>query len=130
MSGSAVPQRPYFLRACYEWITASGMTPQIIVNAEAPGVAVPDGYATAGRVVLNIGAQATHGLTLGNEALEFDARFGGSVFHVCVPVAAVLGVYARESGEGLAFGEEDSPPSGDGAAGRAAAGRPQLKVVK
>lgn len=130
MSPRAVSQRPYFLRACYEWIAASGMTPQIIVNVEAPGVIVPGGYATGGRMVLNISDQATYGLSLGNEAVEFDARFGGAAFHVHVPVAAVLGVYARESGEGLAFGEEGSPPSGDDEAGKADAGRPQLKVVK
>lgn len=130
MSARTISQRPYFLRACYEWITASGMTPQIIVNVEAPGVVVPGGYATGGRMVLNIGAQATKNLKLGNEALEFDARFGASVFHVYVPVIGVLGIYARESGEGLAFGEEDSLPSGSGDADRPAGGRHRLKVVK
>jgi stringent starvation protein B len=69
-----------------------------------------------GKVVLNIGGAATHGLTIGNEAVEFSARFGGVPFPVQVPVQAVLGVYARESGEGMIFtdSEGEPPPGNDG----------------
>lgn len=133
MSGAGQPSRtPYFLRAFYEWASDAALTPQIIVNAEAAGVNAPGGYAQDGRIVFNIGAEAVRDLRLGNEAVEFNARFGGLAQSVCVPITAVLGIYARETGEGIAFPEEDAPaddatpPSGNGNS----SGRPQLKVVK
>lgn len=128
MNGERPPQRPYFLRACHAWIGDCGLTPQIIVDADAPGVEVPSGYAQDGRMVLNVSARATEGLVIGNETLEFRARFGAAVSRVRVPIAAVLGIYARETGEGLAFAAE-TPPRG-GAEPEAPGGRPQLKIVK
>lgn len=128
MNARRISQRPYFLRACYEWIVACGMTPQIIVNAGAEGVLVPAGYARGSRIVLNVSDEATNRLEISNAAVTFDARFSGKSFHLHIPVAAVLGIYARESGEGIAFAEEEA--TGPDTGGDKKSERPQLKVVK
>lgn len=135
MSGAAGSSRtPYFLRAFYEWACDAGLTPQIIVNAQAPGAAVPEGYAKDGRIVFNLSAAAVRNLRLGNEAVEFEARFGGVARSVYVPVGAVLGVYALETGEGIAFRGEDAPAgeteTEPSESERNASGHPRLKVVK
>ncbi|MGH8428100.1 MAG: stringent starvation protein B [Gammaproteobacteria bacterium] len=123
-------QRPYFLRAYYEWLVDSGLTPQIIVNTTAPGVEAPGGYANDSRLVFNISMQATEGLELGNEAIEFRARFGAATHRIHVPIAAVLGLYARETGEGLAFGGEEPSPDTPPESGGDSSNRPRLTVVK
>jgi len=136
MSPARPPRKPYFLRALHEWIADAGMTAQIIVDASVDGVAVPEGYAQDGKIVLNISPQAVQGLRIDNELVQFTARFNGAARPVSVPMAAVLGIYARETGEGLAFGGDDmppEPPSGpDGGKERREDGdkRPHLKVVK
>ena len=79
-------RRPYLLRAMHEWVSDSGGTPHVIVDAERPGVQVPRAYVKEGKIVLNVSASATQRLALGNEWLEFDARFAGVVHHVRVPV--------------------------------------------
>ncbi len=123
---SATPKlsrRPYLLRAMHEWVGDSGGTPHVIVDAGRPGVQVPRAYVKEGKIVLNISTSATQRLALGNEWIEFDARFAGVVHHVKVPIAAVLGIYARESGEGMVFSGEDGSPEEP-------TRRPKLKVVK
>lgn len=111
-----VPRRPYLLRAMHEWISDSGYTPHVIVDALQPGVEVPVAYIKEGKIVLNLSTTATQRLQLKNEAVQFDARFAGIVHHVNVPIQAVLGIYARETGEGMIFSESDpegpTPPSG------------------
>lgn len=134
------PRRPYLLRALHEWITDSGDTPHIVVDATLDGVVVPRPYVKDGKIVLNVGMSATQGLKLGNDALSFDARFGGSSFSVYVPVRAVLGIYSRETGQGMIFPEGDAdpdpgsaPPPAAPAPGKgeaAPAKRPRLQVVK
>lgn len=124
------PRKPYFLRAVHEWIGDAGMTAQIIVDAAAEGVDVPPGYARDGKLVLNIGTEAVRDLSLGNDAVDFIARFGGVARPVHVPMPAVLGIYARESGEGLAFGEEDGPPPAPRGPEDGSGRRSHLKVVK
>lgn len=125
----------------HEWMTDSGLTPHIIVNAEVDGVQIPSGYASDGRIVLNISVQATQGLDIGNETVAFMARFGGVAKSVILPVAAVVGIYARETGEGLAFEEDDDgpPPQGPEPGGSherrgdysgEKEKRPNLRVVK
>ncbi len=133
-------KRPYLLRAMHEWMTDCGHTPHVIVDAERAGSEVPRAYVKDGKIVLNLSASATQRLRLGNEDIEFDARFAGVVHHVRVPIGAVLGIYARETGEGMVFSEQDlgpEPPSspkpaedGGGAREGGGARRPQLKVVK
>ncbi len=116
----------------YEWITDNGETPHVVVDATAPDVAVPQGYVRDGKIVLNISPRATQRLVIGNEILDFEARFGGQPFQVSVPVGAVLGIYARETGAGMIFTDSDSEPPGDGDGDGAPPpkGRPQLKVGK
>ena len=122
--------RPYLLRAIHEWLVDNGLTPQIVVATDVEGVRVPANYVADNRIVLNVSHQAVRGLALGNDRVEFDARFGGRPFHVVVPIPAVLAVVARENGVGMSFPEQeftDEPPP---APSPGKAGRPSLKVVK
>ena len=98
--------RPYLIRALYEWIEDNGLTPHILVDAEAPGVTVPKQHIREGQIVLNINPSAVRDLRLGNDWIEFSARFGGVARAIQIPVAAVLAIYAHENGQGMAFGEE------------------------
>jgi stringent starvation protein B len=125
-------KRPYLLRAMHQWMTDSGHTPHVIVDAERNGVDVPRAYVKDGKIVLNLSASATQRLKLGNEWVEFEARFSGVVHHVSFPVNAVLGIYARETGEGMVFSEQDLGPDPPTRPTQADEGgrRPQLKVVK
>ena len=113
IEGGVVSRRPYLLRAMHEWIVDSGHTPHVIVDALRPGVEVPAAYVKDGKIVLNLSISATQRLQLKNEWIEFDARFAGVVHHVHVPMYAVLGVYSRETGEGMVFSEieKDPPPT-------------------
>ena len=129
-----LPKRPFLLRAMHEWITECGHTPHVIVDAARDHTEVPRAYVKDGKIVLNLSEGATQRLRLGNDEIEFDARFAGVIHHVRFPVSAVLGVYARETGEGMVFSEQDlgpeppshSPQTEEGGGPR----RPQLKVVK
>ena len=96
-------QRPYLLRALYEWIADNGMTPHVLVDARMPGVRVPAHTVKDGQVVLNIAERAVVRLEMDNDALRFSARFGGVSQSVVVPMAAVIAVYARETGQGMAL---------------------------
>jgi stringent starvation protein B len=131
-----LPKRPYLLRAMHQWIVECGNTPHVIVDAAHERAEVPRAYVKDGKIVLNLSEGATQRLRLGNAEIEFDARFAGVVHHVRFPVSAVLGIYARETGEGMVFSEQDlgpepepptrPTPAEEGSAPR----RPQLKVVK
>jgi stringent starvation protein B len=98
--------RPYLVRAMYEWINDNGMTPYILVDAGYAGVMVPPQAVKDGRVVLNIAARAVTQLSLGDQEIHFLARFGGVSQSVRVPLAAVQAIYAQESGQGMALPEE------------------------
>ena len=129
----ALPKRPFLLRAMHQWITECGNTPHVIVDAGHDGAEVPRAYVKDGKIVLNLSESATQRLRLGNDDVEFEARFAGVVHHVRFPVGAVLGVYARETGEGMVFSEQDlgpDPPKRPSAAEEGSPRRPQLKVVK
>ena len=106
--------RPYLLRALYEWIADNDMTPHLLVDATQPGVRVPAHTVNEGKVVLNIAARAVAHLNMDNDAVAFTARFGGVSHAVIVPMGAVLAVYARETGQGMAL-----PPEENGQAGPA-----------
>jgi stringent starvation protein B len=137
--GGGLSRRPYLLRAMHEWMGDAGFTPHVIVDAGRPGVQVPSAYIKDGKIVLNVSMNATQRLKLDNHGIEFDARFGGVVHHVQVPMAAVLGIYARETGEGMVFNETepDGPPPGEAAVpaapstnGKPDSRRAKLTVVK
>jgi stringent starvation protein B len=131
--------RPYLIRALYEWIAENDCTPHLLVNAEYPGIQVPPGYANDGQLVLNVSSSAVRHLQLGNDAVSFEGRFGGVPQSLYIPAAAVLAIYARENGQGMVFdseapsladnaGPDDSGPSGSEPP--RPSGRPSLKVVK
>ncbi len=101
--------KPYLIRAIYEWCNDSGFTPYIAV-AVAEGVRVPPEHVKNGEIVLNVSALATNRLTLGNQAIEFQARFGGVAREVYVPIERVIAIYARENGQGMAFEPARSVP--------------------
>lgn len=132
------PTRPYFVRAIYEWILDNNLTPYLMVNAAYANTQVPVEYVRDGRIILNLTPSAIRNLHLGNERVEFSARFGGQPRNISVPVGAVLGVYAKENGKGMFFDEGEIPPPApdDGAdaadkPGRTRPeGKPSLKVVK
>ena len=105
--------RPYLLRALHDWCTDNGFTPYIAVHVDA-SVKVPHEYVKNNEIVLNVGFEATSGLKLGNQFIEFRARFGGSAREIAVPVDHVVAIYARENGQGMAFpmpaaGSEGNP---------------------
>jgi stringent starvation protein B len=103
-------RRPYLLRAMHEWISDSNQTPHVVVDASMEGVEVPRQYVQGGKIILNVSSSATSMLSLGNEVVRFRARFGAATYDVSVPIAAVLGIYARETGQGMIFSEADTPP--------------------
>ena len=98
--------RPYLLRALNEWINDNGMTPYLLVDAGKEGVRVPPQSVQDGRVVLNIAPRAVSQLVMDNQGVSFSARFGGVSYPVMVPIAAVLAIYARETGQGMALPED------------------------
>ena len=142
-------RRPYLLRAIHEWISDSLCTPHLVVDADVAGVEVPRQYVKDGKIVLNVSWNATANLRLGNDEVSFSGRFGGVSMSVRAPITAVLAIYARETGQGMIFADEDvaaddgpeaastrdgagadggkdpSPPRPPGSGGRA-----KLKVVK
>lgn len=106
--------KPYLIRALHEWCTDNGYTPHVVVTVDANTV-VPAGHVHEGQITLNIGTLATNALTLGNEYIDFQARFNGRTEHIFVPVAAVSAIYARETGAGMGFEvvESTAPDQGD-----------------
>ncbi len=104
--------RPYLLRALWEWIADNGMTPHLLVDATQSGVRVPSHTVKDGKVVLNIADRAVSRLEIGNDFVTFSARFAGVSHPVSVPVPAILAIYARETGQGMALPEDMAPSSG------------------
>ncbi len=132
--------RPYLLRAVYEWISDNGLTPYLLVDARQPGVRVPAHAVKDGQVVLNVAMRAVAELEMGNEAVRFSARFNGVSQQVHVPVLAVLAIYAQENGQGMMFPPEAVAPAGASETTEASGTSPepdkpqrkgpQLRVVK
>lgn len=135
MTGVSSPRsstKPYLLRAIHEWCVDSGLTPYLAVKVDRD-TRVPPGYVKDGEIVLNIGPEAIKDLHMANDYITFGGRFGGVAHDIVVPVAAVVGIYARESGEGLAFEAQEPPPpepEGGGEPSAAPPGKSHLRVVK
>ncbi|XOV80663.1 MAG: ClpXP protease specificity-enhancing factor [Aestuariibacter sp.] len=98
--------RPYLIRAYYEWIVDNNLTPHLVVDATQPGVVVPMEHVKDGQIVLNISPTACGNLQLGSVDIEFDARFSGVPRHILIPCTTVLAIYARENGAGTMFPKE------------------------
>ena len=106
---SEIPTKPYILRALYEWCVDNGYTPHIAVHVDSR-VQVPAEYVKGGEITLNISPTAVHKLQMGNELIEFSARFAGVARQISVPVSAVHALYARETGHGMTFDVEPAKP--------------------
>ena len=126
-------KRPYLVRAMHEWMTDNGNTPHIVIDASVDGVSVPTEHIKDGKIILNISQSAAHNLKLTNSSGSFRARFSGVPFDVWVPVASVLGIYAKETGQGMIFShgaEQPEPPDGAEKEPSQRSDRSHLKVVK
>jgi stringent starvation protein B len=124
--------RPYIMRALYEWIVDNELTPYVLVDASMTDVMVPQQFVKDNQIVLNISPDAVVDLSISNDAVSFNGRFGGVATDIFVPVSAVVGIYARENGQGMVFdpedtasGPDDTPPEPD-----KPEKRPSLKIVK
>lgn len=128
--------KPYLIRAIHEWCSDSNLTPYLSVKVDA-NTRVPMEYVKNGEIVLNLSYDATHRLTIGNDVIQFSARFNGVSRECSIPVETVLGIFARENGQGLFFPVEPSTEiqptseSPDETSGRTNGnGRPKLQIVK
>ncbi len=127
--------RPYLIRAIYDWIVDNELTPYLLVNAEFPGVEVPQDHVNSGRIVLNISPIACRGLHMENDKILFTARFSGIPTQIFLSPAAVLAIYAKENGRGMEFGEDydgTPPPSPPvtSLSDKKSRSKPALKLVK
>lgn len=127
-------QKPYLIRAIYEWLLDNESTPYLLVNARADDVEVPQDYVKEGRIVLNIAPDAIHNLSLENEWVTFSARFAGRSQDIIVPVSAVQAIYSKENNQGMFFPDEEpvppTEPNKTPSTESLSKGRPSLKVVK
>ena len=134
-------QRPYLLRAMHEWMTDNALTPHIVVDARTEAFGLPAELVRDHRLVLNVSYAATRALVIDNDSVVFEARFNGVPRSLHIPIDAVLGIYARENGQGMVFSEEpeseppDKPDSTDEEGppddpGPPPEKRPSLKLVK
>lgn len=138
--GKMTSNQPYLLKAMYDWLVDNDCTPHLLVDANFPGVSVPQRYVDNGQIVLNIAPRAVSQFVMDLEAVGFSTRFGGLPTEIYIPIRAIMGIYARENKQGMMFGVDDdgpdtdsgeapdppSPPKGSPPKGR----KPSLKVVK
>ncbi len=127
--------KPYLIRGIYEWIADNQWTPYMLVDADDESSNVPMQHVNDGKIILNVRDEAVQQLSLGNEYIEFNARFGGAPMHVSFSVDAVLGIYAKENGQGMVFDAnndkgEDPPPETTPTPPTDKPKRPNLRVVK
>ena len=129
--------RPYLMRAMYEWILDNELTPHVMIDAEMAGVEVPRQYVEDGKIILNVSPSAVQGFEIDNECLGFSARFAGKPYNIYAPMNAIRAVYAAENNEGMMFDKlpesevDDNPEPDDTPPKSPAAGkRPTLRVVK
>ncbi len=123
--------RPYLIRAMYEWIVDNGMTPYILADATGDQVKIPRRFEKDGKIVLNVSPTAIRSLNLGKDTVSFDARFSDKSMQVVVPIACVLAIYTRESGQGMMFTEEDKlSPTDNSEDSSAKPKRPHLRIVR
>ena len=133
---SMTSSRPYLIRSIYDWIVDNDLTPYILVDAEYPGVEIPQEFVSGGRVILNISPESCRGLHLDNDRIVFTTRFSGRTVQLALGPGAVMAIYAQENGRGMEFGDEDGeggdlPPSSGTNVSQGSKGRkPALRLVK
>ena len=123
-------KRPYFIRAMHDWMTDNGFTPYIIVDAVTDGITVPENYITDGKITLNVSYAATRNLILDKHTVQFEARFEGINHHLKVPMLAIIGIYSKETGQGMVFTDDEILSPTEAPVGGNVSGRPFLKIVK
>ncbi len=122
--------RPYLVRAIHEWLTDNNLTPYLLVNAEHENVQVPLDYVDNGKIVLNVSHSAVQQLNMDNDAISFNARFGGSPTNIYIPVASCMAIYSKENGKGMVFNEEKNDgPDGPDDLLKKSPPKPSLKLV-
>ena len=138
---SELSTKPYLIRAIYDWCADSGLTPYLAVQVDEY-TQVPMGYVKDGKIVLNVSVEAIRNLHIGNEDISCSGRFGGVSHQIMVPISAVIGIFAKENGQGLVFQGQDSMPTvnvgevkksdknGEPPDDPAPQGRPKLRIVK
>lgn len=130
------PNKPYLIRALYEWLEDNNATPYIMVDSTQADVRIPPGIDKDGKVVLNIAQRAVQGLVIDNAYISFSARFSGVPRELYIPIQAVLAIYSMEDGEGMMFADSDATASGQQGAtaekkqNQDANKKPGLKIVK
>jgi stringent starvation protein B len=122
--------KPYLIRSIYEWIIDNHLTPHLLVDAENSHAILPQQFIEDGKIVLNIRPEAIQGLSLGNEEIQFNARFSGKPMHIVTPIAAVMAIYAKENGKGMIFDQEDEESDNTPPPESKPPARPTLRVVK
>ena len=137
MKPEMTSSKPYLIRGLYEWITDNGMVPHLLVSVEVDNIKVPFQYAQDGKIVLNISHTAAINLKINNDYITFSARFSGAMMNIVIPTYAVMAIYSKETGAGMAFNEEDegswdggNPPPDDTPPPASPSGKPHLKLVK
>jgi stringent starvation protein B len=122
--------KPYLIRSIYEWIIDNKLTPHLLVNAEDTRAILPNEFIEDGKIVLNIRPEAIQGLSLGNDEIEFNARFSGKSMHIVTPITAVLAIYAKENGKGMIFDQEGSDGDEPQSPVKKPTAKPTLRIVK
>jgi len=126
-------QKPYLIRAIYDWLVDNNLTPHLLVNATAEGVQVPHEFINEGKIVLNVDPGAVRNYHADNEWISFSARFSGKAMELFIPIHAVQSIYSKENNQGMLFPEEDPSPSPKPPTSPSPitkAQRPGLKIVK
>tara|TARA_R110002111_G_scaffold207374_2_gene271567 strand:+ start:289 stop:669 length:381 start_codon:yes stop_codon:yes gene_type:complete len=123
-------QKPYLIRAIFDWLLDNGATPYLLVNTTFPGVKVPEDYINDNKIVLNIAPDAVQHFQADNEWISFSARFSGKPLELFVPIEAVLGIYGKENNQGMFFTEDEAPTPPDKPKPTPVKDRPSLKIVK
>lgn len=128
---SELSTRPYLIRAIYEWCVDGGFTPYLAVRPDEH-TEVPISHVKDGEIILNLSSDAVRNLQMENEMITCTGRFSGAPFDLIIPVVAVIGIFAKETGQGLVFqpGEPPQPPMPDVAVEKPSATKPQLRIVK
>lgn len=129
-------QRPYLIRAIYQWLLDNQCTPYLLVNTNHEGVVVPEQYIRDARIVLNLAPDAINGLNMDNDWVSFSARFSGKAMDLFIPVIAIQAIYGKENNEGMFFPEEEPPTPPPASTEptkpvtKITSGKPSLKLVK
>ena len=123
-------QKPYLIRAVYEWLIDNGATPYLLVDTSFEGVIVPEASINDSKIVLNIAPDAVQHYEVNNENIYFSARFSGKRMELFIPIEAVLGIYGKENNQGMFFSEEQTSPPTPPSNSTKEKGKPKLMIVK